>query len=83
MDMTVNINEIRKQLNRLSREDLEQINAEITKKLEGCVGLSDFLNRCAEQRFADGLICPHCGKKHIVIYINTRLTESFLKVSDI
>ena len=32
--MTVNINEIRKQLNRLSREDLEQINAEITEKLE-------------------------------------------------
>ena len=45
--MTVNINEIRKQLNRLSREDLEQINAEITEKLEGYVGLSDFLNRCA------------------------------------
>ena len=50
----------------LTLEDLEQINAEIAEKLEGYVGLSDFLNRCAEQRFADCLVCPHCGKKHIV-----------------
>ena len=75
--MTVNIDEIRKQLNRLSREDLEQINAEITEKLEGYVGLSDFLNRCAEQRFADGLVCPHCGKKHIVKFGKARGKQRF------
>jgi len=75
--MTVNINEIRKQLNRLSREDLEQINAEITEKLEGYVGLSDFLNRCAEQRFADGLVCPQCGKKHIVKFGKARGKQRF------
>lgn len=51
--MTENIKEIRRLLNRLSREDLEQLNAEITEKLEGYGGLADFLNRCAEQRFAD------------------------------
>ena len=70
--MTLNINKIRKQLNKLSREDLEQINAEIAEKLEGYVGLSDFLNGCAEQRFADGLVCPHCGKKHIVKFGKVR-----------
>ena len=70
--MTENIKEIRRLLNRLSREDLEQLNAEITEKLEGYGGLADFLNRCAEQRFADGLVCPHCGKKNIVKFGKAR-----------
>lgn len=75
--MTENIKEIRRLLNSLSREDLEQLNAEITEKLEGYVGLSDFLNRCAEQRFADGLVCPHCCKKNIVKFGKTRGKQRF------
>ena len=64
--MTVNLKDIQKLIKGLSKEDLEQLHAEITQQLEGYVGLTDFLNKCAEQRFSEGLVCPHCGKKNIV-----------------
>ena len=56
---------------------MEQINAEITDQLEGYIGLPDFLNKCAEQRFVDGLVCPHCDKKHIVKFDNARGKQIF------
>lgn len=63
--MTETMQNIRKLLKGLSREDLEQLNSEITERLEEYVGLPDFFHKCMEQRFSDGLVCPNCSKKHI------------------
>ena len=54
--MSANINEIKKLLKGLSRKDLEELNSEITEQLEKSVGLIDFLDICAEQRFLEGLV---------------------------
>ena len=70
--MSANINEIKKLLKGLSRKDVEELNSEITEQLEKSVGLIDFLDTCAEQRFSEGLVCPHCGKKHIVKFGRAR-----------
>lgn len=56
IDTTDKIKEVKRLLNKLSREDLEQFNIEISEKLEGYVGLSDFLNRCAEHILSEGLV---------------------------
>lgn len=70
--MSANINEIKKLLKGLSRKDLEELNSEITEQLEKSVGLIDFLDTCAEQRFSEGLVCPYCGKKQVYQQIQPR-----------
>ena len=75
--MTETMQNIRELLKGLSREDLEQLNSEITERLEEYVGLPDFFHKCMEQRFSDGLVCPHCGKKHIVRFGKARGKQRF------
>nr|WP_297180563.1 transposase [uncultured Agathobaculum sp.] len=75
--MTETMQNIRKLLKGLSREDLEQLNSEITERLEEYVGLPDFFHKCMEKRFSDGLVCPHCGKKHIVRFGKARGKQRF------
>lgn len=70
--MTVKYEEIKRALKGLSLEDLEQLQEDIARETEKYVGLADFFNGCAEQRFAEGLVCPHFGKKNIVKFGRAR-----------
>ena len=63
--MTVK-DEIRNLLKQLSASDLEEVGAEVTEMLDTKVNFPTFFKECAEQRFSEGLVCPRCGKKHIV-----------------
>ncbi len=75
--MTVKYEEIKRILKELPLADLEQLQEDIAKETENYVGLTDFLNGCAEQKFADGLVCPHCGKKNIVKFGRARGKQRF------
>lgn len=60
------VQEIEKLLKSLSAEDLEKVSGVVSDMLETKVPFSDFMKVCVEERFSEGLVCPHCGKKHIV-----------------
>lgn len=51
----------------LTDTDLGLLNLIIKGRLDpkGERGKQTFLNRCVEERFSDGLVCPRCGGKHI------------------
>ena len=66
IDMSANIDEFRKLLKGLSRQEFEEPISEITEQLEKSIGLNNFLNTCAENRFSEGVVCPYCGKEQIV-----------------
>ena len=55
------VQEIEKLLKSLSAEDLEKVSGVVSDMLETKVPFSDFMKVCVEERFSDGLVCPHCG----------------------
>ena len=45
--------------------ELQNLTKVLNEHLDGKRNILSFYNKCAEQRFSDGLVCPHCGSKHI------------------
>ncbi len=52
--------------NKLSNEDFEKLNSMIVSHLEKSSGIETLLKDCIEKRFAEGLVCPHCGSTEVV-----------------
>lgn len=78
MSMTKNIQNIVKDLvNRLSNQELTELAVSIAEYVE-VVGAELSTDEIADKRFAEGLVCPHCNKKHIVKNGKTRGIQRYL-----
>ena len=66
MSITNNIQNMIKDLaNRLSNQELTELAVRLAEYVE-VVGAELSTDEIADKRFAEGLVCPHCNKKHIV-----------------
>jgi len=66
MSITNNIQNMVKDLtNRLSNQELTELAVSLAEYIE-VVGAELSTDEIADKRFAEGLVCPHCNKRHIV-----------------
>ena len=73
--------EIKKKLIKgLSIEDLTELTITLTEYLETISGADISAEEIADKRFAEGLVCPHCNKKHIVKNGKVRGKQRYLCV---
>ena len=61
MDMTV----MQKIVDSLSVKELLAVKEKIEERLVRNIDFKEFMEQIIEQRFAEGLVCPRCGGKHI------------------
>lgn len=61
MDMAV----MQKIVDSLSVKELLAVKEKIEERLVRNIDFKEFMEQIIEQRFAEGLVCPRCGGKHI------------------
>lgn len=67
MSVKYNIQSIVKDLaNKLSKQELTELSVSLSEYVEIVVGADLSAEDIADKRFAEGLVCPHCNKRHIV-----------------